>query len=69
MWKLVGRLLKQAQQAGAVRRDVQLCHVQALARAACTAIDRQADGERLERIVWTVISDGLRPKESKHGAV
>lgn len=64
MWNSVGQLLEQAQLAGTVRRDVQLSHVQALVSAACTAIDRQGGGEGLERVVWTVIIDGLRPKEA-----
>src|ERR1700684_3506983 len=34
MWTGVGQLLEQAQQAGTVRRDVQLSHVQALVTAA-----------------------------------
>ena len=63
MWNAVGKLLKQAQQAGTVRRDVKLSHVQALVSAACNAIDQQADGDGLEPLVWTVISDGLRPKD------
>jgi AcrR family transcriptional regulator len=66
LWNAVGHLLEQAQQVGTVRRDVQLSHVQALVSAACTAIDRQGGGEGLDRVVWTVISDGLRPKEAKH---
>jgi AcrR family transcriptional regulator len=61
MWTGVGLLLKQAQRAGTVRRDIGLPHVQALVTAACTAID-QGGGDGLERVVWTVISDGLRPK-------
>src|SRR5713101_4338361 len=65
MWNLVGQLLKQAQRAGTVRREVGLRHVQALVTAACTAID-QGDGDGLEGVIWTVISDGLRPKDSKH---
>ena len=69
MWNAVGQLLKQAQRVGAVRRGVQLSHVQALVTAACTAIERQDGGEGLEQIVWTVLSDGLRPKESKHERV
>jgi AcrR family transcriptional regulator len=69
MWNAVGQLLEQAQQAGTVRGDIQLSHVQALVSAACTAIERQDGGDELERIVWTVISDGLRPKEAKHDAV
>src|SRR3984957_8044113 len=52
MWNAVGRLLKQAQKAGTVRRDVQLSHVQALVSAACTAIDNQGDGGSLEQVVW-----------------
>ena len=64
MWDSVGQLLKQAQRVGTVRRDVKLPHVQALVTAACTAID-QGGGDGLERIVWTVISDGLRPKDAK----
>ena len=68
MWTGVGQLLEQAQQVGTVRRDVQLSHVQALVSAACTAID-QGGGEGLERVIWTVISDGLRPKEAKHDGV
>jgi len=60
MWNLVGLLLKQAQRAGTVRRDIRLPHVQALVTAACTAID-QGNGDGLEHVVWTVISDGLRP--------
>jgi AcrR family transcriptional regulator len=63
MWNAVGLLLEQAQQAGAVRRDVQLSHVQTLVSAACTAIDQQGDG--LDQVVWTVISDGLRPKKAR----
>jgi hypothetical protein len=62
MWNSVGRLLKQAQKVGTVRRDVGLPHVQALVTAACTAIDQQGDGRGLDQVVWTVISDGLRPK-------
>jgi len=69
MWNAVGQLLEEAQQAGAVRRDVQLSHVQALVSAACTAIDRQGGGDGLDQVVWTVISDGLRPKEAKHEGV
>jgi AcrR family transcriptional regulator len=69
MWNAVGELLEQAHQVGTVRRDVQLPHVQALVSAACTAIDQQGNGDRLEQVVWTVISDGLRPKEAKHGGV
>ena len=65
MWTGVGQLLEQAQQVGSVRRDVGLPHVQALVTAACTAIDQGGD-DRLERVIWTVISDGLRPKEGKH---
>jgi AcrR family transcriptional regulator len=65
MWNAVGQLLEQAQQVGTVRRDVQLSHVQALVSAACTAIGRQGGGDRLDRVVWRVISDGLRPKEAK----
>jgi len=65
MWTLVGQLLKQAQRAGIVRRDIQLAHVQALVSAACTAID-QGDGDNLEDVVWTVLSDGLRPKAARH---
>src|ERR1700736_2430270 len=68
MWNAVGQLLEQAQRVGTVRRDVQLSHVQALVTAACTAID-QGGGERLERVVWTVISDGLRPTDAKHDGV
>jgi AcrR family transcriptional regulator len=64
MWNAVGQLLEQAQQAGAVRRDIQLCHVQALVSAACTA-DLQGGGHGFDRVVWTVISDGLRPKGDK----
>ena len=63
MWNSVGRLLKQAQQAGTVRREVKLAHVQALVTAACTAIDQQSAGNGADEIVWTVISDGLRPKD------
>jgi AcrR family transcriptional regulator len=63
MWNAADRLLKRAQQAGTVRRDVKLSHVQALVSAACSAIDQQADGDALDQIVWTVISDGLRPKD------
>jgi hypothetical protein len=33
--------------------------------AACTAIGRQGGGDGLDRVVWRVISDGLRPKEAK----
>jgi AcrR family transcriptional regulator len=69
MWNAVGRLLKQAQKAGTVRRDVQLSHVQALVSAACTAIDNQGDGTGFEQVVWRVLSDGLRPKESNHHSV
>lgn len=65
MWNAVGQLLEQAQQAGTVRRDVQLSHVQALVSAACTAIDHQGGGNGVERVVWTVISDGLRPKKAR----
>src|SRR5712675_1452741 len=43
MWNAVGQLLEEAQQAGAVRRDVHLSHVQALVSAACTA-DLQGGG-------------------------
>jgi AcrR family transcriptional regulator len=68
MWNAVGQLLKQAQQVGTVRRDVQLSHVQALVSAGCTAID-QGGSEGLERIIWTVIRDGLRPKDGKHDDV
>jgi AcrR family transcriptional regulator len=64
MWTAVGQLLEQAQQAGTVRRDVELPHVRALVTAACTAID-QGGGDGLERVIWTVISDGLRPKDAK----
>src|SRR6202166_2265521 len=63
MWNAVGQLLEQAQRVGTVRRDVQLSHVQALVSAACEAIDRPGGGDGL---VWTVISDGLRPKDAKH---
>jgi len=69
MWNGVGQLLEQAQQVGAVRRDVQLSHVQALVSAACTAIDLQGGGDGLELVVFTVISDGLRPKNPKHDGV
>ena len=69
MWNAVGRLLRQAQKAGTVRRDVKLLHVQALVSAACTAIDNQGDGSGLDQVVWRVLSDGLRPKESKHHTV
>ena len=69
MWNAVGQLLKQAQQVGTVRRDVKLSHVQALVTAACTAIDQQGDGAGLDQVVWTVISDGLRPKETRHHGV
>ena len=61
MWNSVGQLLEQAQEAGTVRRDVKLSHVQALVTAACTAIDQQTDGHGADQVVWTVISDGLRP--------
>jgi AcrR family transcriptional regulator len=69
MWNALGQLLEQAQQVGTVRRDVQLSHVQALVSAACTALDREDCGDGLDRVVWTVISDGLRPKEAKHDGV
>jgi AcrR family transcriptional regulator len=69
MWTAVGEILEQAQHAGAVRRDVQLSHVQALVSAACAAIDQQGGGDDLEQAIWTVISDGLRAKESKHDRV
>ncbi len=69
MWNAVGQLLKQAQQVGTVRRDVKLSHVQALVTAACTAIDQQGDGDGADQVVWTVISDGLRPKDAKHRVV
>ena len=69
MWNAVGQLLRQAQRAGTVRRDVKLSHVQTLVTAACTAIDQQPGGDGLEGIVWTVIRDGLRPKEAKHDGV
>jgi AcrR family transcriptional regulator len=64
MWTGVGQLLEQAQQVGTVRRDVQLSHVQALVSAVCTA-DLQGGGLGFDRVVWTVISDGLRPKAGK----
>jgi hypothetical protein len=67
MWNAVGQLLEQAQQVGTVRRDVQLSHAQALVSAACTAID-QGRGDGLERGIWTVISDGLRPKSKTLGS-
>jgi hypothetical protein len=60
MWKAIGQLLKQAQRVGAVRRDVQLSVV-------CAAIEQQGSGEECERVVWNVISDGLRPKKGKAG--
>jgi AcrR family transcriptional regulator len=63
MWNAVAELLEQAQQVGTVRREVQLPHVQALVSGACTAIDQQGGGDRLEQVVWMVISDGLRPKK------
>jgi AcrR family transcriptional regulator len=69
MWNSIGKLLKQAQQAGTVRRDVKLAHVQALVTAACTAIDQQTDAHGADQLVWTVISDGLRPKAATHTAV
>jgi AcrR family transcriptional regulator len=69
MWNSVGKLLKQAQRAGTVRRDVKLAHVQALVTAACTAIDQQTDAHGADQLVWTVISDGLRPKAATHTAV
>jgi AcrR family transcriptional regulator len=69
MWNAVGHLLERAQEVGTVRRDVQLPHVQALVSAACTAIDRQGGGEGLDQVVWNVLSDGLRPKESSHSRV
>ena len=69
MWNAVGQLLKQAQKVGTVRRDVKLSHVQALVTAACTAIDQQGDGDGADQVVWTVISDGLRPKDAKHRVV
>src|ERR1700722_5282922 len=56
----VGQLLEQAQQVGAVRRDHQLSHVQALLTAAYEAFDRPGGGDGL---VWPVISDGLRLKD------
>jgi AcrR family transcriptional regulator len=65
MWDAVGRLLKQAQRAGTVRSDVKLPHVQALVSAACTAIDPRGGGAGFDRTVWTVISDGLRPRKGK----
>jgi AcrR family transcriptional regulator len=65
MWEAVGRLLKQAQRAGAVRPDVKLSHVQALVTAACAAADPRSGGAGFDRIVWTVISDGLRPRKDK----
>lgn len=68
MWSAVGKLLKQAQRAGTVRRDIKLSHVQALVSAACTAIDQGGD-DSLEQVVWSVLSDGLRPKEGKRDAV
>ena len=69
MWNAVGQLLKQAQKVGTVRRDLKLSHVQALVTAACTAIDQQGDGDGADQVVWTVISDGLRPKDAKHRVV
>lgn len=65
MWKAIGQLLEQAQNAGAVRRDVRLSHVQALLSAACAAMERQGGGDGLEPVVWKVISDGLRTKKGK----
>ena len=65
MWDSVGQLLKQAQRAGAVRPDVGLPHVQALVTAACAAADPRAGGVGFDRVVWTVISDGLRPRKGK----
>jgi AcrR family transcriptional regulator len=62
MWKAIGQLLKQAQRVGAVRPDVQLSHVKALLSVACAAIEEQGGGEECERVVWNVISDGLRPR-------
>jgi hypothetical protein len=38
--------------------------VRALVTAVCTAID-QGGGDGLERVIWTVISDGVRPKDAK----
>ena len=69
MWNAVGQLLEQARQTGTVRPEVQLSHVQALVTAACTAIDRPGAGEGIERIVWTVISDGLRRNQAKSDGV
>jgi AcrR family transcriptional regulator len=63
MWNAVGQLLRQAQRVGTVRRDVKLSHVQALVSAACAATDQQGGGDGLDRVIWTVISDGLRPKD------
>jgi AcrR family transcriptional regulator len=65
MWGAVGRLLKQAQRVGAVRPDVKLPHVQAIVSAACAAADPRGGGAGFDRIVWTVISDGLRPGKGK----
>ena len=65
LWDAVGRLLKQAQRVGTVRRDVKLSHVQAIVSAACAAIDPKSGGVGFDRVVWTVISDGLRPRKVK----
>ena len=65
MWGAVGRLLKQAQRVGTVRPDVKLSHVQALVTAACAAADPRSGGAGFDQIVWTVISDGLRPRKDK----
>ena len=65
MWDAVGRLLKQAQRVGTVRRDVKLSHVQALVSAACAAADPKGGGAGFDQMVWTVISDGLRPRKGR----
>lgn len=57
--EVLGRLLVRAQQAGAVRPDIDVMDVKALL-VGCHAMDRQHDDPDVARRITTVIRDGLR---------
>ncbi len=57
----IGMLLTRAQQAGAVRQDVQVGELMMLITSMCQGVLRGGWDSRLQRRAVTIIFDGLRP--------
>mgnify|MGYP001362517916 CR=1 FL=1 len=63
--RVMGKILKRAQDAGAVRKDVDASEVLALVAATSSSIERLGPGARRQQRLVGILCDGLRARTEK----